>query len=72
MRRDPRLAAGLSVIPGLGQFYNGQIPKGAAFLVAALISLPLIYYVVGMVLIPILWIWSGIDAYRTADATQPI
>lgn len=32
-RKNPKLAAGLSVIPGLGQFYNQQVLKGLLFLV---------------------------------------
>jgi arabinogalactan oligomer/maltooligosaccharide transport system permease protein len=30
--RDPRVAAGLSIIPGVGQLYNGQPRKAAYFL----------------------------------------
>lgn len=36
--RDPRTAAALSVIPGLGQFYNGQSRKGMLFLDVAIIN----------------------------------
>ena len=31
-RQDERKAMGLSLIPGLGQFYNGQALKGIIFL----------------------------------------
>ena len=36
--RDPRTAAMLSMIPGLGQFYNGQARKGFLFLDVAIIN----------------------------------
>ena len=62
--RSPALAAALSLIPGLGQLYTRQPIKAAAFFLAFLVSLPLVYYVVGMVTIPVLWVWSGWDAYN--------
>ncbi|MBV8301318.1 MAG: hypothetical protein JOY68_05300, partial [Candidatus Dormibacteraeota bacterium] len=37
MRRDPRIAAALSLIPGLGQLYNGQWRKSLFFLVATVL-----------------------------------
>jgi TonB family protein len=36
--RDPRTAAILSVVPGLGQFYNGEARKGLLFLDVAIIN----------------------------------
>jgi TonB family protein len=36
--RDPNMAALLSVIPGLGQLYNGETRKGALFLAAGAIN----------------------------------
>ena len=39
MRHDPRLAAALSVIPGLGQLYNGQWRKALFFLLATVLCL---------------------------------
>ncbi len=40
--RDPRTAAMLSMIPGLGQFYNGESRKGMLFLDVALINYALL------------------------------
>ncbi len=37
-RRDPNLAALLSICPGLGQLYNGQNRKGLLFLVVTAIN----------------------------------
>lgn len=65
-RRSGALAASLSLIPGLGQLYTRQPVKAVAFFVAFLVSLPLVYYVVGMVTIPVLWAWSGWDAYSSS------
>ena len=39
MRRDWRVATGLSVLPGLGQLYNGQWRKALFFLLSTLLSL---------------------------------
>ena len=38
-RRNPRLAAGLSVVPGLGQIYNRQPGKAVFFLLATLFTI---------------------------------
>jgi len=38
-RRNPRLAAGLSVVPGLGQVYNLQVRKALFFLLATLLTM---------------------------------
>ena len=39
MRHDARIAAALSVVPGLGQLYNGQWRKALFFLVATVLCL---------------------------------
>ena len=70
MRTNPAVAAVLSVVPGLGQLYTTQPVKGVVFLVAFVVSVPLVYYVVGMVTIPLLWGWSGWDAYRAASSAS--
>ena len=36
--RDPAMAAMLSILPGLGQMYNGETRKGLMFMLAALIN----------------------------------
>lgn len=38
-RRDPRVAAVLSVVPGLGQLYNLQPVKAAFFLLATILTI---------------------------------
>jgi TM2 domain-containing membrane protein YozV len=66
--RNPGVAAVLSFFwCGLGQIYNGQIGKGILMLVAYLISVSLIWLIVGLITTPILWIWGMVDAYNTAE-----
>lgn len=65
--RNPVLAAILSlVIPGVGQFYNGDTKKGLVMLAAA--------FILGAVSAGLLWlavaIWSAVDGYRVADGTS--
>jgi TM2 domain-containing membrane protein YozV len=76
-RKNPFLAAALAVVPGLGHFYLGQNKKGVAYLIGiggleffgfdldlsfigALIGVPM--EVGGTTL----WVFSIVDAYRTA------
>jgi hypothetical protein len=70
------------VFPGLGQFYNRQPKKGAAFLAAGIVlswflgravptdSLTLIQpdvrLIVSLCILLIVWFWSIIDAWRVA------
>lgn len=64
--KNPALAAVLSaVIVGVGQFYNGDMKKGAVMLIGAVI--------LGAATAGVLWlalaIWSAIDAYQVAKGT---
>jgi hypothetical protein len=66
--KNPGLAAILSFfIVGLGQIYNGQIGKGIALMVAAVISGLLCAILVGFILFPVVWIYGIWDAYKTAE-----
>ena len=66
--KSPGVAVVLSfLLAGLGQIYNGQIGKGLAFMIAYLCSLVLMWVLIGFILAPILWIWSMVDAYKTAE-----
>ena len=65
----PWLAAGLSVISGLGQFYNGQVTKGVVLAcgavgIAAAIAFMQSY--VAMVIAPLWWGAGIVDAYKVA------
>jgi len=64
--KNPVVAAILSaVIVGVGQFYNGDVKKGAIMLVAAVVF--------GAVTGGLLWlgvaVWSAVDAYQVANGT---
>lgn len=60
--KNPVWATVLSVIPGLGQLYNGDVKKGLLML-----GLCVFYFAV-----PALILWSMIDAYRVAAQKAPI
>ena len=65
----PWLAAGLSVISGLGQFYNGQVAKAmvlACGAVAIGASITLLQSTVAMIIAPMWWVAGIVDAYRVA------
>ena len=64
--KNPVLAAVLSaLIVGVGQFYNGDMKKGAAMLIGAV--------VLGAATAGVLWlalaVWSAFDAYQVANGT---
>ncbi len=66
--KNPGVAVLLSfLLAGLGQIYNGQIGKGVAFMISYFCSLALMWVLIGFVIAPILWIWSMVDAYKTAE-----
>lgn len=59
-RKEPGLAVILSFfMPGLGQFYNGEVGKGLGFLIGFWV---LIWVFIGIGF----WIWSMADAYQVA------
>ncbi|MBP2143658.1 TM2 domain-containing membrane protein YozV [Methanococcus voltae] len=67
-QKNPILAGILSfLIVGAGQIYNGQIKKGILLLIAGLISGFLMFFLIGFILLPIVYIYAIYDAYTTAD-----
>ncbi len=65
--KNPGIATVLSFFfMGLGQIYNGQISKGILFIILYVISLALIFVIVGFITTPILWIWGMVDANNSA------
>ena len=80
-RKDPRVAALLAIIPGMGHFYLGQNMKGLGYLVGVaglqFFGFDLDLSVIGAALgVPMelgggtLWVFSIVDAYRTAKALE--
>ena len=75
--KNPLVATGLALVPGLGHFYLGENKKGIAYLIGVLglefFGLDLDLTVIGALIgVPLevgggsLWIFSIVDAYRTA------
>jgi len=75
--KNPLVATGLALVPGLGHFYLGENKKGVAYLIGVLglefFGLDLDLTVIGALIgVPLevgggsLWIFSIVDAYRTA------
>ena len=71
------MAAALAVVPGLGHFYLGENKKGIAFLIGVggleFFGLDLDLSIIGALIgVPLeigggsLWVFSIVDAYRTA------
>ena len=52
------------IFPGLGQLVQGRIFAAIIFAIAAIISYVLIYVLIGFVLVPIVYLWSILDAAR--------
>ncbi|HDR74008.1 MAG TPA: hypothetical protein ENN85_08900 [Methanoculleus sp.] len=65
---SPLLALVLSFfIPGLGQFYTGQLLKAVALFVLAAVFAALSSVVIGIPLYLIVWLYSMYDAYTAAQ-----
>jgi TM2 domain-containing membrane protein YozV len=60
--RNPSLAAALSLLPGLGQVYNGMLVRAIILFIATLLGL-FIFIIPGVCI----WIYSIYDAFRTAE-----
>ncbi len=80
-RKNPALAAALAIVPGLGHFYLGQNMKGFGFLIGIgglqFFGFDLDLSVIGAAIgVPMelgggtLWLYSIVDAYRTAKAME--
>jgi TM2 domain-containing membrane protein YozV len=80
-RKSPALAAALAIVPGCGHFYLGHNMKGLAYLLGIgglqFFGLDLDLSVIGLAVgIPMelgggtLWLYSIVDAYRTARSME--
>ena len=81
VRKNPWVAAGLAIIPGMGHLYLGQNLKAAGFF-AGLVGLQFVGFdfdlsVIGAAIgVPLelgsgtLWVYSIVDAYRTAKRME--
>jgi TM2 domain-containing membrane protein YozV len=80
-RKSPAVAAALAILPGCGHFYLGHNMKGIAYLLGIgglqFFGLDLDLSVIGLAVgVPMelgggtLWIYSIVDAYRTAKQME--
>ncbi|NLV27233.1 MAG: hypothetical protein GXY48_08735 [Methanomicrobiales archaeon] len=68
---SPLIALVLSFfIPGLGQFYTGQLLKAILLFVAAVIFAALSTILIGIPFYLIVWIYSMFDAYSKAKESN--
>lgn len=67
-QKSPGVAVLLSLLwTGAGQIYCGRAGRGLAFMAAAFVSAVLILMIVGLILLPIVWIWAAVDAHSLAQ-----
>ncbi|WP_295610641.1 zinc-ribbon domain-containing protein [uncultured Methanobrevibacter sp.] len=63
------LSAILSFLfPGLGHLYLGLSKKGVSFIIAYIVSAALVFFLIGFVLIFVVWIWALIDSIKCTEA----
>ena len=67
--KDPTIALLLSFLLGGwgGQIYNGQIGKGIGIFVLQIINGILMFFLIGLLTWPIVWLWGCYDAYSVAQ-----
>lgn len=68
---SPFVAVVLSFfIPGLGQFYTGQLMKAILLFLAAVVFGALSTILIGIPFYLIIWIYSMFDAYNAAKESE--
>ena len=66
--KSPGLALlGSFFVPGLGQLMNGQVGKGLLLFIAYLVSIVLMFVVIGFFTAFAIWVWAMADAYGGAQ-----
>lgn len=64
------LVLNMIVIPGIGSFLGNKKKTGLSQIGISIISFPLMYFYIGLILFPIVWIWgviTGIQILKEAD-----
>jgi TM2 domain-containing membrane protein YozV len=65
--KNPGLALLASFfIPGLGSLINGSIGLGIVIFMAFIVACVSITFLIGLLLVPAVWVWGMIDAYQGA------
>lgn len=54
------------LLPGLGTIINGETGKGIVILVAWITSWALVLAIVGLILVPAIWVYGMYDAFQGA------
>lgn len=70
MKRSPAAALWLSLIPGAGHVYVGQLSKGLLLILLVISTIHLVSNGAGEfgIFIPFLWLYGMLDAYASAQA----
>lgn len=55
------------LFPGLGHLYLGEVKKGILLVVTDIISILLISVFVGILLLPIIYIYAIVDSYKVTE-----
>jgi TM2 domain-containing membrane protein YozV len=58
------------IFPGLGHLYLGRVKKGVLLLAADIVSVLLMSVIIGVFLLPIVLIYSVIDAYKLTNVVN--
>jgi TM2 domain-containing membrane protein YozV len=67
--KDPMTAAILSaLVVGLGQFYNGDVKKGAALFLGAVVGGMVTFFIAWLIIAPL----AAYDAYKVATRDRPL
>ncbi len=67
--KNPVVSLVLSFIfPGLGQIYNNQNHKGIYLIIGYLVSWVLTLFIIGLLLVVLIWVYGMYDAFTTAQA----
>ena len=72
-KKSPLVSALLSVVPGLGQMYTGNLGRGVVFLTSLLLVVPLVAWkgdpwLFGALFVA--WLWNLWDAYNLAQGRK--
>ena len=66
--KSPALACLASFfVPGLGQLLNGDVAKGIAIFSMYVFSWLCVLILIGLLMVPVVFIWAMVDAYSSAQ-----
>lgn len=69
--KNTAVAALLSFIfPGLGHLYLNLNTKGISFIIAYVVSMILVFILIGLILMIVVWLWAMIDVIKCTEAVN--